>query len=76
MDRDLITVKELMERISISERTITQWIRQGRIPCYQPGKGKRFVRWSEVEAYIESTRIEAASNENVIRGLERLFGKK
>jgi len=73
---DFITVKEVSSRLKVSERTIAKWIRLGRVPCYRPERGKRLLKWSQVEEYLESTRQKADGSDTIREALRGLFGQR
>jgi len=50
----VISVAEAAERLSVSDRTIRRWIREGRLKPYRVmGDARRFVSADEVEALRE-----------------------
>ena len=58
MDKDLITLKELSKRLSLSPRTIRAWVHdpERAMPAYHVG-GKLLFRWGEVERWVERFRV-------------------
>jgi excisionase family DNA binding protein len=49
----LMTAEEVAEHLRVSEGTINQWVKAGRIPVVKVGKLNRFRR-SDIEAWVES----------------------
>jgi excisionase family DNA binding protein len=37
MSATLVTKKQLAEQLQVSQRTVTNWIAQGRVPCVRIG---------------------------------------
>ncbi len=56
-DSEWLGSKETAEVLGISLRTIYRLVDDGQLPAYQIGRVIRFKR-DEVEAFIESTRIQ------------------
>jgi excisionase family DNA binding protein len=52
---DLVTVPEAQRRTGLGRRQFRRAIESGELPVYDVG-GWRRVRWSDVLAWIESTR--------------------
>ena len=53
-----LTVPEVAERLTVTEPTVREWLRSGRLPGYLPG-GRRAgwrVRESDLERFVESTK--------------------
>ncbi|QQL43706.1 helix-turn-helix domain-containing protein [Sulfuriroseicoccus oceanibius] len=52
-DESLITTRELARRLKVTERTIENWRRDGRIPALKIGRAVRFL-WSDVIDALKS----------------------
>jgi excisionase family DNA binding protein len=48
---EVLTVKQLSQRLAISERTVANWIRQRGLPVVRVGKSLRFV-WADVREWL------------------------
>ena len=56
---DLLTVKQLSEKLQLSELTIYRWVRDSKVPFYRIGKHLRF-KLSEV---LEHSKQEASNHD-------------
>ena len=52
-DGQLLTTRELARRLKVTERTIENWRKDGRIPALKIGRAVRFL-WSEVIDSLKS----------------------
>jgi excisionase family DNA binding protein len=50
----LLSAREVGERLGIKPRTVSLWVRQGRLPAYRVGRYLRFD-WDEVTRALEAT---------------------
>jgi excisionase family DNA binding protein len=57
--RALLTPKALAFRLSLSERTVREMLRNGAIPSYRVG-GARRIDPSDVDSYLAARRQDAA----------------
>ncbi len=57
---ELLTIKELSERINVKESTLYSWANICSIPCYRFGRLLRFDI-AEVEEWIKESKIEPLS---------------
>ena len=48
----LLTAEQVALRLSVSEGTVNQWVKSGRIPVVKVGKLNRFRR-EDIEAWID-----------------------
>jgi len=57
MSTNLITIKQLSEKLSVSVSTIYDWVSQGRVPYYKMAGG-RLVRFNlqEIDSWLEEQR--------------------
>ena len=55
-----MSTKDASERLGVTLRTLYRFIDEGRLPAYQMGRVIR-VKADELEAFIESLRIEPGS---------------
>ena len=55
------------QRLGVTPRTLYRFIDQGELPAYRMGRVIR-LKASEVDAYIESTRIEPGTLEHLYPG--------
>jgi excisionase family DNA binding protein len=53
------TERTLAAYLSVSDRTIRNWIRRGELPSYKLGASRR-IDPSDVDAFLEARREEAA----------------
>lgn len=69
-DVDYLSLKELAARLSLSERTLRNYIRDcvNPLPCYRIG-GKLIFSWKEAEAWVQSHRIEPKNLDRILDGL-------
>jgi excisionase family DNA binding protein len=49
---DLLTIKEVAQRLKMNERTIKNWLRSGRLKGLKAGRKWR-VRASDLESFLE-----------------------
>ena len=50
---ELLTLRRAAERLSVSERTVRRYIRQGLLPAFRvPGKRRLYVRAADLEALL------------------------
>jgi excisionase family DNA binding protein len=71
---EYITIKELAQRLSLSEKTVRRVLRRGELPHYRlHPRGKMLVRWSECEAWIEARRVAIDQDADARELLELLF---
>ena len=45
---------EAAQRLGIQQRTLDEWLHDGRVPFYRIGRSVR-MRWSEVQAFLADT---------------------
>jgi excisionase family DNA binding protein len=50
---ELLTRKEISQRMKLSERTIARWMREGNVPHHRYGNKVIRFRWSEVQRCFE-----------------------
>jgi PTS system nitrogen regulatory IIA component len=50
-EKDILTIKDVAERLQVSERTVSDWAQKGEIPCGKLGNSWRFKR-IEVEHWL------------------------
>ncbi len=58
MNEKLLTPAQVAERLQITERTVYEWIRGGRLPALKLGRLWR-IRQDELEAFLEGARAKA-----------------
>jgi PTS system nitrogen regulatory IIA component len=51
-EKDILTIKDIAERLQVSERTVSDWAQKGEIPCGKLGNSWRFKR-IEVERWLD-----------------------
>jgi excisionase family DNA binding protein len=58
----MLSVSEVAKRLGVSTALVYQLVAQGRLACYRIGLRRGAIRFSEsdVEAYLDSCRIESA----------------
>ena len=58
----MLTVSDVAKRLNVSNALVYQLVAQGRLPCYRIGLRRGAIRFAEsdVEAYLDSCRIESA----------------
>ena len=56
-DEELLTRGEIAQRMRLGERTITRWVREGRLPCHRLGGKILRFRWSEIVARLATGRM-------------------
>lgn len=54
-----LTIKELAEYLGVAEITVRTWITQRKIRYYQPGGKLIKFKLSEVDEWIEASKVEA-----------------
>ncbi len=52
MHEEVFTVKEIAERLKVTQRTVREWIRRGELTAMKFGKEYR-VRESSLQAFID-----------------------
>ncbi len=73
---DYLTIKEAADRLRISERTMRKYLKRGDLAYYRPDPhGKILIRWGDVEAWLQSRRVEIEKDADAKEMLETLFGK-
>jgi PTS system nitrogen regulatory IIA component len=55
-----LKIKDIINLLQISEKTVYRWIKEKKIPCYRINHQYRFSR-SEINEWILDSRIELAS---------------
>lgn len=55
----LMTAEQVAERLSVSEGTVNQWVKSGRIPVVKVGKLNRFRR-EDIETWIDERARESS----------------
>jgi excisionase family DNA binding protein len=54
-DEPLLSSGDVAKRLGVSRRTISEWVRRGRLaPTWTTLGGRHRFRWSEVEAQIKA----------------------
>ena len=58
----MLKVADVAKRLGVSTALVYQLVAQGRLACYRIGLGRGAIRFAEsdVEAYLDSCRIESA----------------
>ncbi len=56
-----LKIKDIVELLNVSEKTVYRWIKDKKIPCYRINHQYRFNR-SEINEWILSSKIELTSN--------------
>jgi excisionase family DNA binding protein len=56
-EREFLTVKEIADRMRVTEFTVRNWLRSGRLKGYRPGGTKAGwrVRESDLDRFIEAS---------------------
>jgi excisionase family DNA binding protein len=54
-EKEFYTVKEMAEKLMVSQDTIRRLIRKGDFPAHKIGGSIR-IRWADVEEYLKKTR--------------------
>jgi predicted site-specific integrase-resolvase len=49
-----VDTPRLCQELSICERTVDAWVRQGLLPAPRQRGGKRLWKWIEVEQYLDN----------------------
>ncbi len=57
----LMTLREVAEYLQVKERTIYNWVQQGKIPSFKIGNGWRFKR-EDIDIWIEERKRETPRN--------------
>jgi len=57
MPEELISPKELSRLLKVSKPWPYIMVKRGLLPCYKMGKVIRF-KWSDIEAYLDRSRME------------------
>lgn len=65
-----LSTQAAAKRLGVTPRTLYRFIDQGELPAYRMGRVIR-LRTSEVDAYIESTRIQPGSLEHLYPDAKR-----
>ena len=55
-DEELLTKKEVCQRLRLGDRTVDRWMRAGRLPFHRLGKKILRFRWHEILAALERQR--------------------
>ena len=55
-EKEFLSPDEVASKIGVTRRTIYKWIEETDFPKPFKIGHKLFLRWDEIEAYIESTR--------------------
>lgn len=63
MNDELLTVKQIEERLKVSERTVFNLMKRKEIQGFKVGKSWRFAS-SNIDAYIERQKGKAQREEN------------
>jgi excisionase family DNA binding protein len=68
-NRQLLTVSEVARQLGVSPALVYQLVTQGRLACYRVGLRRGAIRFqaSDVEAYLESCRVEPEERRRVPR---------
>lgn len=53
---DYLTTKEIAEILKVHPKTVSHWIRKGRLPAIRPGTRNYRVAKVDFEAFIEQRR--------------------
>jgi predicted DNA-binding transcriptional regulator AlpA len=68
-------IARLTENLCISERTVDNWVKEGRLPRPRLVGGKRLWKWKEVERYIDgetnTAQSSSSSEQEAIRNATR-----
>jgi predicted DNA-binding transcriptional regulator AlpA len=75
MEERFLSLKELAERASMSERMIRRYIREMPHHRFSP-TGKIWVRWSDFEAWMEKHKVALREDPDVRAVLAGLFGER
>ena len=65
-----LSTQAAAKRLGVTPRTLYRFIDQGELPAYRMGRVIR-LKTSEVDAYIESTRIQPGSLEHLYPDAKR-----
>jgi hypothetical protein len=66
-DEGYITIREVVRRSSMSEKSIRNFIRSNALPHYRNSKsGKIWLRWIEFVEWMERRRIELKSDDGLL----------
>lgn len=59
-DTNLLTVKAVAERLSVSTSLVYQLVESGKLPVHRIGNGRGAIRFSpqDIETYLEECRVE------------------
>ena len=57
--KEILTVEELADYLSLSKSCIYKLKSLGEIPCYCPGGKKKYFKKSEIEEWIFKSRVES-----------------
>lgn len=52
-----VNLKDIAEHLSISQDTVRNWIKEGKLPFYKAGKSYKF-KISEVDEWVREGRIQ------------------
>ncbi len=73
---ELISLKEVARRCSMSEKTVRNLIRNDALPHWRnSNSGKIWLRWADVLAWLERRRIELKHDDSLL-GILRDMGKR
>jgi excisionase family DNA binding protein len=69
------TIRQLAQEEKISESSIRQWVKEGKLQAIRPGgKGKIYIDRTDWTAFIEHSRVKISADKDVmalLRGLCR-----
>jgi len=75
MATDLLTVKEVAQRLKVNPQTVRRWIRAGLIPASRVGRRQWRVRGDDMERRTEPGPVELARRREIVRAMRGLRGE-
>lgn len=54
---EFLRLSEVAAILGVNHCTLLSWIEEGRLPAYKPGRRVRLVRRSELDAFIENSKV-------------------
>jgi excisionase family DNA binding protein len=54
---DLLSLRQAAKELGLGEKVLRKAVLMGELPAYRPGKRTRYVKRSEVHAWVDSQRV-------------------
>lgn len=71
---EYLSIREVSLRVNRSEKSVRGWLKRG-LPSYRPDH-RILLRWDEVTAWIERSRVQIAADPDVRAILMDLQGRR